>query len=101
MTPNAYDTIIFKERNPQKTVLISWGFNYETSNGANQPRRFLASAEFALLGFDQVQNDDKPRSKSLGINLNGGAFCDQNSNTNRAPPNKTTSPTLGSAWKPN
>jgi hypothetical protein len=47
--------------------------------------------------YQQVQNDDKPSSKSMGINLNGGAFCDQNSVTNRTPPNKTTSPTLGNA----
>ena len=31
-TEHSYHTNIFKERNPQKTVLIFWGFNYETAN---------------------------------------------------------------------
>ena len=31
-TERSYHTNIFKEKNPRKTVLISWGFNYETTN---------------------------------------------------------------------
>ncbi len=37
-TERSYHTSIFKERNPQKTGFISWGFNYETSNVWTQPR---------------------------------------------------------------
>ena len=60
-------------------------------------KSILQQSDMQEKKYQQVQNYGKPSSKSMGINLNGGAFCDQNSITNHVPPNKITSPTLGSA----